>query len=207
MTLSWAHIHLLLNHFPIIGAILALIIFIVGLIRKSRPLKQTSYWMFFLMALLSIAVFYSGNQASEMVETLPNVTEAIVHRHKAVAEWALLGLMIIGALSLMGLFIARRDKLAPPWFNTTFLVVAFLSTALVSWAGIHGGSIRHTEVRGELSAIMLEAGAFAHEEGTGHGHSESGSSAQPLNPADETQSTESSTGSAEHGESPSHSHE
>lgn len=207
MNLSWAHVHLLLNHFPIIGTIAALIIFIVGWLRHSRPLKQASYWTFFLMALLAIAVYYSGTQAYATVESLPNVTEAHIHRHREVAEWSFIGLAIVGALSLMGMLIARRSKLAPGWFNVTFLVVAIAATGLVSWAGLHGGTIRHTEVRGELSALMLNLEAFAHEAGEGHGHSEAGSSAQPSNPADEASSTEPATESVEHGESPSHSHE
>jgi uncharacterized membrane protein len=173
MNLSWAHVHLLLNHFPIIGTIAALIIFIVGWLRHSRPLKQVSYWTFFLMALLAISVYYSGTQAYATVESLPNVTAAHIHRHREVAEWSFIGLAIVGALSLMGMLIARRSKLAPGWFNVTFLVVAIAATGLVSWAGLHGGTIRHTEVRGELSALMLNLEAFAHEEGgSGHSHSE-----------------------------------
>ena len=56
MTLSWTHVHLLLNHFPIIGAIAALVIFVVGWIRHSRPIKQTSYWMFMKGAAQAIAI-------------------------------------------------------------------------------------------------------------------------------------------------------
>jgi uncharacterized membrane protein len=216
MTLSWTHVHLLLNHFPIVGKIFALLIFIIGMARKNRPLKQASYWIFFLMALLAIPVYYSGTQAYATVESLPNVREALIHRHREVAEWSFMGLEIMGALGLMGILIARRDRLAPGWFNAVFLLIALASTALVSWAGIHGGTIRHTEVRNELSAILLNPENFAHEEGESHGHaeegeghgnSEEGRRAQPANPADEAQPTNPPEDSSDHGESPSHPHE
>jgi uncharacterized membrane protein len=107
MNLSWTHVHLLLNHFPIVETLVALIIFIIGMARKSRPLKQASYWLFFLMALLAISVYYSGTQAYATVESLSNVSEALIHRHREVAEWSFIGLEIIGALSLMGILMAR----------------------------------------------------------------------------------------------------
>jgi disulfide bond formation protein DsbB len=88
MNLSWTHVHLLLNHFPIVGAMVALIIFIIGMARKIRPLKQASYWLFILMALLAIPVYYSGTQAYATVESLPNVQEALIYRHREVAEWS-----------------------------------------------------------------------------------------------------------------------
>lgn len=206
MNLSWTHVHLLLNHFPIIGAIAALIIFIVGAIRQSRPVKQTSYWIFFLMALLAIPVYYSGTQAYAMVESLPEIPEAQIHRHREVAEWSFIGLEIIGALSLMGILIARRDKLAPSWCNATFLVVAIAATGLVSWAGLHGGTIRHTEVRGELSILMLDIEAFAHEEGgAGHSHSETESSSE--SDTGESAGNESTSETSGTGDGHSHSHE
>lgn len=212
MTLSWTHVHLLLNHFPIIGAIAALVIFVVGWIRHSRPIKQTSYWMFFLMALLSIVVYYSGTQAYTTVESLPSVSEAIIHRHREVAEWSFIGLAIIGALSLMGILGARRARLAPGWFNVIFLIIALAATGLLSWAGLHGGTIRHTEVRGELPAILLNAESFAHEgSGSGHSHSEGSSRSQypSQSPNGQTgsESGQPSPGTSEPSHSDSHSHE
>lgn len=183
MNLSWAHVHLLLNHFPIVGAIIALMIFIVGLARRSKALKQTSYWTFFLMALTAIAVFYSGTQAVQAVEGLPNVTEAVIHRHREVGEWSLIGIEIAGALGLAGILLYRRAKLAPAWFNITFLGIAIAATTLVFWAGLHGGTIRHTEIRGELNALMLSTESFEHEDGDGHDHSEAASDGQPAEPS------------------------
>lgn len=52
-------------------------------------------------------------------------------------------------------------------------VEAIASTLLVFWAGMHGGTIRHTEVRGELAPILLDLDGFTHEDSeAGHEHSE-----------------------------------
>lgn len=171
MNLSWPHVHLLLNHFPIIGTLIALIIFLVGLALQNQTLKQTSYWTFFLIALVSLATYYSGTQAAHTVEELPNVTEALVHRHKAVAGWALVVLEITGALGLAGIFFFRRAKNGTPWLNPTFLVVAIAATTLMAWAGMHGGTIRHTEVRGELTPLLLNTAPFEENESKETGES------------------------------------
>ena len=173
MSLSWPHVHLLLNHFPIIGTLIGLTIFLVGLCLKNSVLKQTSYWTFALIALIALVTYYSGTQAAQAVEELPNVTDAVIHRHKAIAGWGLVGLEIAGALGLLGIWYFRREK-GPSWFMPTFLVAAIAATTLMSWAGLHGGTIRHTEVRGDLSPLLLNTEAFE-ETGDSHSHGESDS--------------------------------
>ena len=58
------HVHLLLNHFPIIGTIIALGLFLFSLIGKSDDLKRASLVIFAGIALLSIPTYMSGNGAA-----------------------------------------------------------------------------------------------------------------------------------------------
>src|SRR5690242_1180784 len=62
-----AHIHLLLNHFPVIGTIVAFGLFLGALVGRSRHLKQASLIIFLGIALLSIATYVSGNGAAEAI--------------------------------------------------------------------------------------------------------------------------------------------
>ena len=38
--MSWGYVHLLLNHVPVIGTILGLLLMLVAFVRKSEELKQ-----------------------------------------------------------------------------------------------------------------------------------------------------------------------
>ena len=58
-----AHIHLLLNHFPVIGTIIGGGLFLISLITNSDDLKRASLVVLLGIALLSIPTYMSGNGA------------------------------------------------------------------------------------------------------------------------------------------------
>lgn len=153
MSLSWVHIHLILNHFPIIGAIFGLLLLIFALVRKSKELKLASYWSFIIIALIAIPVYFSGTRAATFASNLPAVSDSIIHSHREVAEQSLIVLEILGVISLAALFLFRGAKKDPTWFTPTLLILAVIATGLVSWTGIRGGVIRHTEVRGNFELL------------------------------------------------------
>ncbi|MDY6898633.1 MAG: hypothetical protein SWZ49_11230 [Cyanobacteriota bacterium] len=154
MTFNWAHVHLLLNHFPIVGAIFGLLLLVYAMAKDSKELNLAAYWLFIIIALLTIPTYFSGKQAAGIVLDLNNVSEAFVHEHRNIAEWAFITLEITGAFALMGLLISKRPRKTPNWLTTIFVIFVIISTGLVSWAGLQGGIIRHTEVRGDLPFLM-----------------------------------------------------
>ena len=173
MSFNWAHTHLLLNHFPIVGAIFGLLLLLYAMFKNSEDLKRASYWTFVIIALIAIAVYYSGTQASAVVSGLPGVRGEIIHRHREVAEWSLIAIEILGALSLVGLLFLR-SKRAINLFVVVISIMAIAATELVSWAGLQGGIIRHTEVRSDLPFLVppqTESGSGSHGESSESGHS------------------------------------
>ena len=174
MSFNWAHTHLLLNHFPIVGAIFGLLLLLYAMFKNSEDLKRASYWTFVIIALIAIAVYYSGTQASAVVSGLPGVRGEIIHRHREVAEWSLIAIEILGALSLVGLLFLR-SKRAINLFVVVISIMAIAATGLVSWAGLQGGIIRHTEVRGDLPFLVppkteSESGSHGESSESGHSH-------------------------------------
>ena len=63
MDLSPTHLHLLLNHFPTIGFIIGLTLFVAALYANSDHLKQAALVIFVGVAILSIPTYTSGNAA------------------------------------------------------------------------------------------------------------------------------------------------
>ena len=62
-------------------------------------------------------------------------------------------------MSLVGLFLFRGMRRAPTWFPALLLIVAIVSTGLVSWAGVRGGVIRHTEIQGDALDFLAPTDA------------------------------------------------
>ena len=61
--MTLAHVHILLNHFPTIGMIVAMGLFGLSLIWKSDDVKRVSLAILFGLDVMTIAVYISGNAA------------------------------------------------------------------------------------------------------------------------------------------------
>ena len=58
-----AHLHLVLNHFPMIGLAVGLGLLAVAIAVKKDELKRASLVVLFLAALITIATYLTGNAA------------------------------------------------------------------------------------------------------------------------------------------------
>ena len=58
--MNYEHLHLLLNHFPIIGSFVGLGLFLVSFFGKNEDLRRASYIIFAGIALITIPAFMSG---------------------------------------------------------------------------------------------------------------------------------------------------
>lgn len=144
------HVHLLLNHFPVIGMVLGLLFFIFAFLRKSNDLKKVSLGIFILLSILALPVYFSGEPAEKSVEHLPGVSDSIIERHEDAALSALTGVIILGIVSLMALLLFKHSRLSF-WLTSFSLLIAFVTTILMGFTANLGGQIRHTEIRSGAS--------------------------------------------------------
>lgn len=142
-----AHLHLVVNHFPIIGTILGLGILITGIILKNNTVKNTAYVLFIVSAIFAAFSMGTGEGAEEMVEDMPTVGKQIIHEHEEMAEKLALVLYFLGVISLGGLFLNYKKHAKAQLVSIVTLLVAIGATFLAQQTGTTGGEIRHTEIR------------------------------------------------------------
>ncbi len=147
--LDQAHIHLLLNHLPVLGAAFGLLLFASGLAKASRDLKGAGLVTFVLVALATIPVYLTGEPAEEVVEGLPGVSEDVIGPHEDSAQLAFIAAGVLGAVALAGLVVTRRKDSFPRPLAVVTLVLSLAVAALMARTANFGGRIRHTEVRGD----------------------------------------------------------
>jgi uncharacterized membrane protein len=147
MHINWAHVHLMINHFPVIGVLGGILLLAYALRRKSQEVKMVSLGVFVLVALTTIPVFLTGEGAEDVVKHIPDVTETYIGRHEKFAEVTLVLMEILGILSLIGLVLLRRRGAIPPSIVILVLVMSLITAILVGITANLGGQIRHTEVR------------------------------------------------------------
>jgi len=149
--MNLAHIHLLLNHWPIIGAFVGLLLFLVAFFTNSDDLKQTSLAFFTLIALLAIPTYISGDVANEVLKESTPLPRELINTHRGAALLSLIFIEITGAVALIGLWrFSRMSRPAPgPVARSNFALVLLLSivtAGLMTVTGNTGGAIRHTEI-------------------------------------------------------------
>jgi uncharacterized membrane protein len=142
-----AHLHLVLNHFPVIGLIFCLAMLLAGILRKSEELTRTGMVTLVAIAVITIPVYLSGEAAEGIVERLPGISDQMVQRHMDAGLLALITMEVIGALALLALVINRRPRSLPRWLAPSLLVLAIALEGWVAWTSYLGGQIAHPEAR------------------------------------------------------------
>ena len=141
-----AHLHLVMNHFPIIGPILGFGILLTGIILKNNSVKNTAYVLFIVSAIFAAFSMGTGEGAEEIAEKLPGVTKQIIHEHEEMAEKLAIVLYLLGVISLGGLFLSYKKSAKVKWVSFAALVVAVVGIFLAKEVGTSGGEVRHTEI-------------------------------------------------------------
>ena len=140
-----AHLHLMLNHVPLFGALAVTILCAVALFKRQQGLARGGLFVAVLTAVLALVVYLTGEPAEEQVEHLPGVSEAVLETHEEIALIATVAVGAFGVLALVSLFAFRHGVTMR--FTRALLVLSFLPLAAIAYTAYLGGQIRHSEIR------------------------------------------------------------
>ena|SRR5260221_12119338 len=129
--MNYAHLHLLLNHVPVIGSIVGLGLFLISFFGKNEDLRRASYIVFAAIALLTIPAFLSGFGAQQMIKG-PGVSDALISRHEGSALLSLWFMELTGALALIGLWQSQTTARPSRWNVTAVLLFSLLTVGLMA---------------------------------------------------------------------------
>ncbi|WP_426091178.1 hypothetical protein [Flavobacterium sp. DSR3-2] len=151
-----AHLHMVVNHFPIIGTFFGIGILITGIFLNNNSVKNTAYILFIVAAIFGAFSMGTGEGAEEMVEDFPNIGKAIIHEHEELAEKFALVLYVTGSFALISLVASVKKFRPAKIFSFITLVLALIGGIMAINVGTSGGEIRHTEIR-ENNAVSAPA--------------------------------------------------
>jgi len=158
MNVNPAHVHLILNHIPILGTmIFAPLVLIWGLVRRSRDITQTGLLLAIILALTTVPIYLTGEPAEEQIEEQPWFSKTLAEKHEERAEAGLVAVLITGAAAAIALWKGRAGKAFGRLLPGAVIGGLALSAALFAAAALVGGEIRHSEIRsGAPSATTAE---------------------------------------------------
>ena len=136
----------MLNHIPEIGTAALLIIFLYAVSAKNDKLKKFTLVLILLMALLTIAVLITGNNAEGSVKGLDGIIEENIDPHQDFATKSFVAMEILGAVALTGLIIFRKPKELPMWFSILTLSLMLIVNGMMLYTAHLGGKIFHDEI-------------------------------------------------------------
>lgn len=145
--MNLAHLHLLLNHLPVVGTILGLGLLIFAIWRRSNDLKRAALGVLVISALTAIPTYLTGEPAEGAVKELIGNPKQYIEPHEEVAGIALGGILVLGVTALVALIWFRGERSVPSWFVVIALIGSLVVTGLLGWTANLGGQIHHSEIR------------------------------------------------------------
>jgi hypothetical protein len=151
-TVNLAHLHLLLNHVPTLGSVVALGLLLLALVRRDEPLKHAGLEVLFVIAVLTLPVYMSGVAAHQKLRAQPEISDDAmrVHQDAALAGFAVTE--FAGFVAWIALWQSRRRGRAARGLVSAVTLLLVVALALMARAATLGGDIRHPEIRTGLSA-------------------------------------------------------
>lgn len=165
------HLHLLLNHFPTIGFIIGLGLFVIALVAGSDHLKLGSLVVLVGISIIAIPTYITGNAAGDVLCgvstnvagpcTDASVPRSLIDQHEGAALYGLFFITFTGGLAWLGLWQRRRFGAMAGWNDVAVLICGALAFATTARAAALGGEIRHPEIRVTAETTTKQFGRVA----------------------------------------------
>jgi uncharacterized membrane protein len=146
--MNQAHLHLLLNHLPMMGAVIGFTVLLVGVLSGNDTVRRTAYGILLGASVAVIPTHITGEGAEEVLEQLPNVNHRIIHAHEEAVglfQWAM---AMVGLLASLSLFSPLRQY---SWLKWVLILATIVALYGGQKAGTTGGEISHPEIRTSAS--------------------------------------------------------
>ena len=144
--MTGAHLHLALNHVPVVLVPVAVVMLSYAMVSKSADLTKGALVLLMVSTLFGAGAFLTGEPAEGAVEQIAGVSREAIEAHEGLAPFAAAATALAGLLALIVL-LKWRPGGATPWTMIATLVVAFAAAILLAWTAYLGGRINHPELR------------------------------------------------------------
>jgi hypothetical protein len=141
------HVHLMVNHVPVLGAFMACALLGFALLRDHEPYKKLAYVILAIVGLSAPIVAFSGEKAEERIETLAAIPDPAIHAHEEAGEAVEIASGVLGFLAFLQLCSYLFPNMARARGRTAVLLLlgAAASFAWAAYTANLGGKIRHAE--------------------------------------------------------------
>jgi uncharacterized membrane protein len=144
--MDWAHIHLALNHFPIILSIMGALAAILATLVPRRGTWMYAATSLTLAGLFVIPTYFTGEPAEEVLARPWYITRGTIQDHEGAAliSAGLVGVVaLIAALTWRRMVRYPRETSLPGALRNAMLVGSMIASAHIFYTSLLGGRIVH----------------------------------------------------------------
>ena len=145
--MNGAHLHLLVNHVSLFALVIGAIALAISMKRNSVEFRLFATVLFLMAGAFGWIAAETGGQAEEVVKTLGGDTESFINTHAEAATWALRSGYLVATLAIVMEWAVRKKKNWVKPLQWALLIFALHGCTVFAMTAMHGGKIRHTEVR------------------------------------------------------------
>jgi uncharacterized membrane protein len=148
---AWSHFHIILNHFPSIGIVIALAFFAAALVMDNDVMKRGSLVVFTMCGILGVPTYVTGASSMWALTDPPmeGISQAAINAHRDMALWTLFALAATGVAAWIELWRYRYLGRFSQQMMYVVLGFAIVTLGLIAETGHRGGQINHPEIRTE----------------------------------------------------------
>ena len=146
MAFNGAQFHLLVNHIPVVGFPFLIVLLLIASETKIIEIKKFTLIVAVAIGMSSLAAFWTGEPAEDVIEDWPGVSAQLIHGHEELAEKSMV-VAVLTALAAAGAYLLQRRR--PESINKglgVVLIFALITTVLLILTAHEGGKIRHPEI-------------------------------------------------------------
>ncbi len=143
-------LHLMLNHFPVLGSLFGLILLSFGIWKSGKVLINAALITLMIAGISALPVDKSGENAEHVVEEYPGVSHDQIHEHEEMAETAVPVSVVMALLAGIALYFQIKSHPRARIACLTVLAIALCNFILMANVAHEGGKIRRPDLRQEI---------------------------------------------------------
>jgi uncharacterized membrane protein len=143
---DWAHIHILLNHFPVILAITGMLAVLLAMLRGQRAIWIYGAVSLTLAAITVIPTYFTGEPAEHALNRPWYIARGVIHTHEDASKIASLLVLLAGLVAVVAwrrLVRYPREVRMPGSLRTALIVTALAAAGAIGYSSWLGGRIVH----------------------------------------------------------------
>ena len=142
MIMDGLQLHLWVNHLPVIGTVIGVLIALGGAVMSNETIRKTGLVIYVVTGLAVFPANFTGEDAEDIVEdNVEWVSHDQIHEHEESAETAMTLTVIGMVLALLVLFNWPRAASVQRLLSAAFLIVGIAGCIVIGIASHEGGKI------------------------------------------------------------------